>query len=193
MVAMVTTVTAVVSLTLWLITSQVRGAYIPSDMNETIQHLLGYYKISKKDIFNGKPVFSKDAVAGEMGAKRVFMGGVLETYEELLGQMLKQLPPPTPRAAESNERPAAADPGDDARAELTYILDKVQKLRKHRYREQEKFLLRLSALKHIQKDDLLVQSKALWELPWLYEEASSLGERRRRRRQTKRSRRPSGR
>lgn len=25
-------------------------------------------------------------------------------------------------------------------------------------------------------DDLVVQSKALWELPWLYEEASSLAE-----------------
>jgi len=75
------------------------------------------------------------------------MGGVLETYEKLIGQMLQQLPAhPTPQAAESNELPA----GGDVRAELSYVLKKVQELRKHRYREQEALLQELRALRHLQ-------------------------------------------
>nr|XP_040028536.1 interferon gamma 1 [Gasterosteus aculeatus aculeatus] len=185
---MVATVRAVVSVSLWLIVSQVQGAYVPPKMNKTIHNLLRHYKISQRELFNGKPVFSKDPLPGEMGAKQVFVGAVLETYDQLLGQMLKQLPTPAPKTDESNALPASVAPGDNVRTELTYILKKVQELRKHRYQEQEKLLLQLRALKHIQMDNLVVQSKALWELPRLYEEASSLGdiERRRRRRQAKR-------
>uniref|UniRef100_A0A8C3G8C8 Interferon gamma n=1 Tax=Cyclopterus lumpus TaxID=8103 RepID=A0A8C3G8C8_CYCLU len=178
---MVTTVRAVVCLSLWLVVCQVRGSYIPPKMNRTIYNLLQHYKIPSRERFNGKPVFSRDPLAGKMEAKRVFMGGVLETYEKLIGQMLKQLPTPTPQTAGSNE------------TQLSYILKKVQELRKHRYQEQEKLLQELRDLKHIQMDNLVVQSKALWELPWLYEEASSLYEikmerrkRRRRRRQARR-------
>ncbi|XP_056280621.1 interferon gamma-like [Pseudoliparis swirei] len=172
---MVTTVTTVpraaLCLSLWLLALQVRGAYIPPKMNRTIDSLLKHYKIPARERFNGQPVFSKDALAGTMEAKRLFMGGVLETYEKLIGQMLQQLPAhPTPQAAESNELPA----GGDVRAELSYVLKKVQELRKHRYREQEALLQELRALRHLQIDNLVVQSKALWELPWLYEEASSL-------------------
>ncbi|KAM8909417.1 interferon gamma [Spinachia spinachia] len=184
---MVATVRAVVSLSLCLFMSQIQGAYIPSQMNKTIQNLLGHYNISQREILNGKPVFSKDPAAGEMGAKRVLMSGVLETYEKLLVQMLKQLPTPTPQAAESNKLPASVAPGDDVRMELNYILKKVLELRKHRYHKQEQLLLQLRALRHIEMDNRIVRGKALWELPRLYEEASSLGERsRRRRRQTKR-------
>lgn len=46
-----------------------------------------------------------------------------------------------------------------------------------------------------QMDNFVVQSKALWELPWLYEEASSISndakmQRRRRRRQTRKLKTP---
>ncbi|KAK9525962.1 hypothetical protein VZT92_016627 [Zoarces viviparus] len=195
---MVATAKAVVCLSLWLIVCQVRGAYIPLKMNRTINNLLQHYKIPQRERFDGKPVFSIPPLAGKMEAKRVFMGGVLETYEKLLGQMLKELPTPTPQTAGSNKIPAAAvtsrggevGAGEDVRTELSYILKMVQELKKHRYQEQEKLLQELRALKHIQMDNLKVQSKALWELPWLYEEASSLYdikmERRRRRRQTRR-------
>ncbi|XP_034382228.1 interferon gamma-like isoform X1 [Cyclopterus lumpus] len=198
---MVTTVRAVVCLSLWLVVCQVRGSYIPPKMNRTIYNLLQHYKIPSRERFNGKPVFSRDPLAGKMEAKRVFMGGVLETYEKLIGQMLKQLPTPTPQTAGSNELPGSAaiadggevGAGEDVRTQLSYILKKVQELRKHRYQEQEKLLQELRDLKHIQMDNLVVQSKALWELPWLYEEASSLYEikmerrkRRRRRRQARR-------
>lgn len=80
----------------------------------------------------------------------MFVGAVLETYDQLLGQMLKQLPTPAPKTDESNGLPASVAPGDNVRTELTYILKKVQELRKHRYQEQEKLLLQLRALKHIQ-------------------------------------------
>ncbi|XP_031715081.1 interferon gamma-like [Anarrhichthys ocellatus] len=196
---MVATAKAVVCLSLWLIVCQVRGSYIPPKMNRTIHNLLQHYKIPPRERFDGKPVFSRHPLAGKMEAKRVFMGGVLEIYEKLLGQMLKDLPTPTPQTAGSNEIPAAAvtasggevGMGEDVRTELSYILNKVQELRKHRYQEQEKLLHELRALKHIQMDNLKVQSKALWELPRLYEEASSLYDikierRQRRRRQTRR-------
>ncbi|XP_068565534.1 interferon gamma-like [Cebidichthys violaceus] len=194
---MAATAKAVVCLSLWLIVCQVRGSFIPQKMNRTIHNLLQHYKISPRERFDGKPVFSRDLLAGKMEAKKLFMGGVLEMYEKLLGQMLNELPTPTPQTAGSNMHPAAAvtasggevGAGEDVRTELSFILDLVQKLKKHHYQEQEKFLQELRALKHIQLNNLKVQSKALWELPWLYEEASSYDsklERRRLRRQTRR-------
>ncbi|XP_042367435.1 interferon gamma-like [Plectropomus leopardus] len=193
---MVATTRAVVCLSLWLSVCQVGGSHIPQEMNRTIQNLLQHYKISATDRFNGKPVFSREPLTGKMEAKRVFMGGVLETYVNLLEQMLKQLPTQSPPTAENNQLPesAAGTASDgqvaadgDVRKELNFILRKVKDLRKHRYHEQEKLLKELSNLKEIKMDNRIVQSKALWELPWLYEEASSLydiqRERRRRRRQ----------
>ncbi|XP_054480731.1 interferon gamma-like [Anoplopoma fimbria] len=199
---MVATAKAVVCLSFWLIVCQVQGAYITQDMNKTIQNLLKHYTIEPWKIFNGTPVFSKDPLAGKMEAKRVFMGGVLETYEKLFGLMLKQLPTPSPQTAGINEHPVQVAAGEDVRTDLNVILHKVQELKKHHYHEQEKLLHNLNALKHIKMDDHDVQSKALLELPWMYEEASSLYnikmERRRRRRQTLRVKtrrvkpRPSG-
>lgn len=82
------------------------------------------------------------------------MGGVLETYEKLLGQMLNQLPTASPQTAGNNDAPAvttaATTAGEDVRMELNYILKKVTDLRKRRYQEQEKLLQGLKALKNIQ-------------------------------------------
>lgn len=92
------------------------------------------------------------------------MGGVLETYEKLIGQMLKELPTPSPHTAgSSNEGLASAitagpgttsdtrsEEGGDVKMELNYILKKVQDLKRHKYQEQDKLLQRLQALKHIQ-------------------------------------------
>ncbi|GLD48210.1 interferon gamma 1 precursor [Lates japonicus] len=176
-------------------------------MNRTIQNLLQHYRIPLKEKFNGKPVFNTESSADRMETKRVFMGGVLETYEKLIGQMLKELPTPSPQTAgSSNEGLASAitagpgtasdtrsEAGGDVRMDLNYILTKVQELKRHKYQEQDKLLQRLQALKHIQMDNFVIQSKALWELPRLYEEASSLPDdirmqrrRRRRRRQARR-------
>lgn len=91
------------------------------------------------------------------------MGAVLETYEKLIGQMLKE-PNQSPQTTGlSNEDPAPAvtpTPGTaggaergasgDVRRDLSYILTKVQELRKHHYREQEQLLQGLHSLRHIQ-------------------------------------------
>ncbi|XP_034719032.1 interferon gamma-like [Etheostoma cragini] len=195
---MVATARAVVCLSFWLSVVQVRGSYIPPMMNKTIQDLLRHYSISPKERFNGKPVFSKEPLTGKMEGKRVLMGGILDTYEKLIGQMLKQQPTPTPQTAGSHERltPAAAGSASDGsvRWGLNYILQRVQVLRKNYYQEQKTLLQKLKALDEIKLDNRVVQSKALWELPWLYEEASSLNDtiklerrmrRRRRRRQAR--------
>lgn len=91
------------------------------------------------------------------------MGGVLETYEKLLSQMLKQLPTPSPLTTGSKDRPASdvtaapgtanvagPEAGGDVRKGLSDILDMVQKLRKHNYQDMEKVLQGLHSLKHIQ-------------------------------------------
>ncbi|XP_041819812.1 interferon gamma-like [Chelmon rostratus] len=202
---MAVTARAVVFLSLWLAVCQVRGSHVPLKMNRTIQNLLQHYRIAPKDRFNGKPVFSREPLAGKMEAKKVFMGGVLDKYEKLIDQMLKQLPTQSPQTARSNEDPASAviptagtaggaktGAGGNVRRGLEDILDMVQKLRKRYYQEQEKLLQGLQSLNDIQIDNFVIQSKALWELPWLYEEASLLSEntemqrRQRRRRQARR-------
>lgn len=93
------------------------------------------------------------------------MVGILETYDKLIGQMLKQLPSPSPQTAETKEQPgstatitpaagaagnAEAGAGGNVREELTYLLKMVQELKRHCYQEQEKFLRGLQGLRHIQ-------------------------------------------
>ncbi|XP_029283886.1 interferon gamma-like [Cottoperca gobio] len=174
---MVAAAKALVCLSLWLSVCHIRGAFIPVNMNKTIQNLLQYYKIGENERFNGKPVFSREPLYGKMEAKRVFMVGVLETYERLIEQMLRQLPTPSPQTALAGTASGSeGEAGGDVRTELSYILKKIQYLRKYRYQEQEKLLQSLKTLKHIQMDNSVVQSKALWELPWLYEEASMLND-----------------
>lgn len=86
------------------------------------------------------------------------MSGVLETYENLLSQMLNQLPTPSPQTTGNEERSASvtagsslgSDAGGDVRKGLSDILDMVQKLRKHNYQDLEKLLQGLHSLRHIQ-------------------------------------------
>ncbi|XP_073336990.1 interferon gamma-like [Pagrus major] len=199
---MVATVRAVLCLTLWVALCQVRGAYIPDKMNQTIQSLLRHYKIGNEKRFDGNNVFPKEPPAGKMETKMLFMGSILDTYEKLIGHMLKQHPTVGPQTAGSSEHLASAvgttsnagtGASGDLREDLTYILGKVRELKRKRFQEQEKILHGLQAVKHVQMDNFVIQSKALWELPWLYEEASSLSDsseiqrRRRRRRQARKT------
>ncbi|XP_076015816.1 interferon gamma [Genypterus blacodes] len=178
---------------------------IPAEMNRTIQNLLQHYKIPVKERFNGRPVFSMEALEGKVqdAEKRVFLGGVLETYEKLINKMMGQLPTPAPQAVRTDQRPTITSiingpltTGNQAKAaegrlrdELNYILKLVKTLRKHQYREQDKVLQGLRHLQHIQMDDLIIQSKALWELPQLYQEASLLTGSSRRQRRRRRAQR----
>ncbi|XP_049616482.1 interferon gamma 1 isoform X2 [Syngnathus scovelli] len=179
---MVTAARGMLGMCAYLCVCGVTTSHVPARMNRTIQNLLQLYKIPPKERFNGLPVFSRELLSTKMKAKEMLMSAVLQAYEELLGHMLKQ-PPPGPPASTS---------GDDPRVGLNYLLKCVRDLRKYRFQEQDKVLSGLSELRHLQMDNLMVQSKALWELPWLYEEASLLAEsgragmpnRLRRRRQT---------
>ncbi|XP_061523506.1 interferon gamma-like [Phycodurus eques] len=196
---MVAMARAMLGVCVYLCVCRVRTSHVPARMNRSIQNLLQLYKIPPKERFNGRPVFSRELLGTKMEARDMLMSAVLQTYEELLRNMLKQLSDPTAwttgATATSGTGTGAGDPDPvpsvDARAELSYLLRRVQDLRKYRYQAQEKVLDGLRKLQHIQMDNLAVQSKALWELPWLYEEASALVEsgrerRRRRRRQTPR-------
>ncbi|XP_074554655.1 interferon gamma-like [Halichoeres trimaculatus] len=169
MAAMVRTV---VFLCFCLTASQVRGSHIPKEMNRTLQNLMRHYDLPPEVRLSGKPVFSREKLTGKMEAQKVYLGGVLETYEKLFSHMIKQQPTPSPQTAGNAVVQNNGD--DDVRGKLGYILKMVHDLRKHRYQEQETLLQNLQSLKHIKMDSLEVQSKALWELPWLYEEASSL-------------------
>ncbi|KAM9846084.1 interferon gamma [Aulostomus maculatus] len=186
---------AVVCMSLWLCVCQARGSHVPQKMNRTIMNLLEHYKISNGERFNGPPVFSREFLTGKTEANQVFMVGVLEAYEKLLGTMLQQQPTPSPQAAAagaigSSDITAEPRASGDVRTDLSYILKMVKELKTHHYLKQRRLLKGLRDLDHIQNDNLLVQSKALWELIWLYEVASSLPnqvvERQRQRRQAKR-------
>ncbi|XP_030295621.1 LOW QUALITY PROTEIN: interferon gamma-like [Sparus aurata] len=191
---MVSPVREAVCLILMVALCQVRGAYIRPKMNQTIQSLLRHYRIDDEKRFDGNNVFPKEPPAGKMETKLLFMGGILESYEKLLGHMLKQLPTASPQtdSVDSTAGMVEAGPSGDVRKDLRYILTKVQELKKKSFHEQEMILHGLQDLKHVQMDNFVVQSKALWELPWLYEEASSLSDnserrRRRRRRQARKT------
>ncbi|XP_032445781.1 interferon gamma 1-like [Xiphophorus hellerii] len=187
----------VVCLLAWLSVGQVSGSYLPQDMNRTLQDLLQHYKISKSDIYDGKHVFPKEELKGKMESQMLFMGGVLEAYDKLFGHMLKGLPTPSPLSATSGDKadtsgPSTAEPSaaGDTRFNLIKVLQKIKELKRHSYQEQLKILHGLQKLKHIEMDNIKVQGKALWELPWIYEKANSLADnvmrrRRRRRRQTR--------
>ncbi|XP_037551599.1 interferon gamma 1 [Nematolebias whitei] len=189
---------AVVFLSVWLCVCQVRGLYIPQEMNRTLQNLRQHYKISNQELYNGKNVFSREPLKGKIESKMLFMGGVLETYEKLIEHMLNQLPTPSPLITQNKEKPSSSitdisrtssdETAGDIGSKLAYILGKIQELKKHRYQEQMKVLHGLQNLRHIKMDSPAVQSKALFELPWFFEEASTLADtvmRKRRRRQAR--------
>ncbi|KAJ0012678.1 hypothetical protein NQD34_017012 [Periophthalmus magnuspinnatus] len=172
-----------------LFMAQVRSSHIPREMNRTLQDLRHHYKIPKKERYNGEPVFPRETFKVKE-VRKVFLGGILETYDTLLKKMLEKLPTPGPNMDSPANANSNTGSSDTVRNGLSYILDKVNTLKDKHYQEQEKLLTKLQSLRNITTDDLVVQSKALAELPWLYEEASSLvnnDKRRRRRRQTERA------
>uniref|UniRef100_A0A673A1J8 Interferon gamma-like n=1 Tax=Sphaeramia orbicularis TaxID=375764 RepID=A0A673A1J8_9TELE len=180
---MVATVRAAVCLCLWLLVCQVRGSYIPQRMNKTIQNLLKHYKISDDQRYDGKPVFSKKLPINK--TEMVYIGGVLEKYEELIGHMLSELPTPRPQTATDQQHLTS----------LKYLLSKIKELKRHHYEEEGKKVKGLMnvSLSLLQMNDIVTQSKALGNLQWWYDEASTLKkqqqiqrQRRRRRRQARR-------
>lgn len=90
-------------------------------------------------------------------SQMLFMGGVLEAYEKLIGHMLKELPTPSPLPATSGDKadpsgPSTAEPSaaGDTRSNLIKVLQKIRELKKHSYQEQVKILHELQKLKHIE-------------------------------------------
>ncbi|KAM9704974.1 interferon gamma 1-like [Menidia menidia] len=185
-----TVVRAVVCLALWTSVQQVSGSYVTEEMNATIQNLLEHYNMSKDDIFTGNSVVSRDPLTTDkidISTKMVFMGGVLDTYDELVQKMLNHLPAPRPPAATPTASGAkGSEVTGDTRENLTKILKNIRNLKKFHYQEQMKLVHRLQELKEIKMDNLKVQQKLLFELPWLYDEASSLADTMRRRRKRRR-------
>ncbi|XP_067438232.1 interferon gamma-like [Thunnus thynnus] len=178
---MVTTSRAVVCLFVWLSVCQVRGAYISEKMNETIRNLLQYYNISNVQRFDGKPVFSRELIGG-VEENMVLMGGVLDTYEKLFHHMLKNLPTPSPQLAPSGTASNAEKGADsDVKTALEYLLKMVGDLKKSHYQKQGTLLKRLHDISRIKMEERVVQSKALGELTWFFEEAHSLQHKRKRR------------
>ncbi|KAF3859693.1 hypothetical protein F7725_022101, partial [Dissostichus mawsoni] len=166
---MVVSAKSVVCLCFLFSVCHVRGAYISPKMNRTILNLLKHYNISKEEKYNGQLVFSKESIP-----------------EKLV--MLKELPTPLPHTTGSKGGVGEGGAGEDVRTELNYILKMVLKLKTSHYKEQDNLLSSLNKLIGIKKDNATVQSKALGELPWLYEEASDLKneiQSRRRRRQAR--------
>ncbi|KAM8883208.1 interferon gamma [Synchiropus picturatus] len=172
---------------------QVRS--VPVKMNKTIQSLLQFYghdKLPLRVRFSGETVFPREFAPGRIEVNRLLLGGIMETYEELITQMIKQLPTTGPKTEDHSTPPPSSVPVpqaqvaksdiDNIRGQLHYILTKIQDLRKNVFAEQDKILHKVYTIKPIQMDDKVTQSKALWELQYLYEEARALNDVRRRRR-----------
>lgn len=75
------------------------------------------------------------------------MSGVLQMYVKLFDHMLATAPTPTPDAVAGSG--AQEVDGPMVKQQLQYLRDKVQKLQRHRYKEQEDFLKNLTKLDHI--------------------------------------------
>ncbi|XP_030210605.1 interferon gamma [Gadus morhua] len=103
------------------------------------------------------------------GDKRVVLGKVLEVYDKLFDQMLSQ--PPTDSQSEEKKKEEAG---------IRYLQERVTLLRRTQYKKHLLLTSTLEQLGNIQINNSVVQSKALWDLPWLFDEASSLAERKRR-------------
>ncbi|KAK5877065.1 hypothetical protein CesoFtcFv8_026350 [Champsocephalus esox] len=151
----------------------VRGAHITLEMNKSILNLRKHYNISKAVEYNGQLDF-KEWIPEKLLEKRVFMRGVLETYEALINKMLKELPTPPPHTTGSEGGVGEGGAGDDVRTDLNCILRMILKLKTIHYNEQDNLLSSLKKLMGIKMDSVTVQMKALRQLPWLYDEASDL-------------------
>ncbi|XP_041729039.1 interferon gamma 1-like [Coregonus clupeaformis] len=150
------------------------ATYTSNTLKSNIDKLKNTYKISKDQLFNGKPVFPKDTF--EDSERRVLMSAVLDVYLSIFSQMLNQ----------------TVD--QEVMERLVQVKGKVQELQKHyflgRIPELRRHLQNLWAIK---TSDTRVQGKALSEFIPIYEKASQLANRihlkkdnRRKRRQAQR-------
>ncbi|XP_056445375.1 interferon gamma-like [Gadus chalcogrammus] len=143
-------------------------ATVPGKMLETIKTLRLQHP--QKGQSSSGFVFSRDTLNKmDDGDKRVVLGKVLEVYDKLFDQMLSQ--PPTDSQSEENKTEEAG---------IRYLQEMVTLLRRTQYKKHLLLTSTLEQLGNIQINNSVVQSKALWELPWLFDEASSLAERKRR-------------
>nr|UXB54328.1 IFNgamma [Gadus macrocephalus] len=143
-------------------------APVPGKMLETVK-TLSLQHPQKGQSFSGS-VFSRETLNKmDDGDKRVVLGKVLEVYDKLFDQMLSQ--PPTDSQSEENKTEEAG---------IRYLQEMVTLLRRTQYKKHLLLTSTLEQLGNIQINNSVVQSKALWELPWLFNEASSLAERKRR-------------
>uniref|UniRef100_A0A674DI86 Interferon gamma n=1 Tax=Salmo trutta TaxID=8032 RepID=A0A674DI86_SALTR len=85
--------------------------YTSINMKSNIDKLKVHYKISKDQLFNGKPVFPKDTF--EDSERRVLMSVVLDVYRSIFSQMLNQ----------------TVD--QEVIESLKYVKGKIQDLQKH--------------------------------------------------------------
>lgn len=75
------------------------------------------------------------------------MSGVLQMYVKLFDHMLATAPTPTPDAVVGSG--AQEVDGPMVKQQLQYLRDTVQKLQRHRYKEQKDFLKNLTKLEHV--------------------------------------------
>ncbi|XP_029599448.1 interferon gamma 1-like [Salmo trutta] len=144
--------------------------YTSINMKSNIDKLKVHYKISKDQLFNGKPVFPKDTF--EDSERKVLMSVVLDVYRSIFSQMLNQT-------------------GDQEVIEsLKYVKGKIQDLQKHYFLKRiPELRTHLQNLWAIETSNTTVQGKALSEFITIYEKASKLAHKkdnRRKRRQAQR-------
>ncbi|XP_045554650.1 interferon gamma 1 [Salmo salar] len=144
--------------------------YTSINMKSNIDKLKVHYKISKDQLFNGKPVFPKDTF--EDSERRVLMSVVLDVYRSIFSQMLNQ----------------TVD--QEVIESLKYVKGKIQDLQKHYFLKRiPELRTHLQNLWAIETSNTTVQGKALSEFITIYEKASELAHKkdnRRNRRQAQR-------
>ncbi|XP_029599439.1 interferon gamma isoform X1 [Salmo trutta] len=129
--------------------------YTSINMKSNIDKLKVHYKISKDQLFNGKPVFPKDTF--EDSERRVWMSVVLDVYRSIFSQMLNQ----------------TVD--QEVRERLDQVKGKVQETQKHYFLKRiPELRTHLQNLWAIETSNTTVQGKALSEFITIYEKASKL-------------------
>ncbi|CAL8386618.1 unnamed protein product [Boreogadus saida] len=141
---------------------------VPGEMLETIKTLTLHHQQKGQGSFSGSVFCRATLNKLDDGDKRVVLGKVLEVYDKLFDQMLSQ--PTNGSQSEENKKEVG----------IRYLKEKVTLLRRTQYKKHLLLTSTLEQLGNIQINNSVVQSKALWELPWLFDEASSLAERKRR-------------
>lgn len=79
----------------------------------------------------------------------IYMSAILQTYDKILNQMLKQLPTPGPTTAQSSGDKGAAGTAE-LRSQLNYILKKITILRTQHYNKPEQLLKKLQPVREVQ-------------------------------------------